>query len=105
MQGGTRIGGYPKKVEWELSSVCSDITVVLGEHVIPSASDGESKVSYSQMKGDYYPYVAEFNTSHQKEERLQNVYCSSGAALDVPILGLAVSIFFTMRSSTQLKGI
>lgn len=44
-----RIKDYRKKVELELSSICSDIMVVLDEHVIPSASDGESKVFYYKM--------------------------------------------------------
>ncbi|XP_039170204.1 14-3-3-like protein C [Eucalyptus grandis] len=43
-----RIKDCSKKLESELSSICSIIMVVL-EHVIPSASDGESKVFYYKM--------------------------------------------------------
>ncbi|KAK3446160.1 hypothetical protein EUGRSUZ_A01913 [Eucalyptus grandis] len=63
-----RIKEYRKKVESELSSICSDIMVVLDEHVIPSASDGESKVFYYKMKGDYYRYLAEFKSGDEKKE-------------------------------------
>ncbi|KAI6697246.1 hypothetical protein NL676_017365 [Syzygium grande] len=79
-----------KKVESELSSICSDIMVVLDEHVIPSASDSESKVFYYKMKGDYYRYLAEFKTGDQKKEvaeQSMKVYemATSIAESDLPL--------------------
>lgn len=44
-----RIKEYRQKVETELSNICSDIMVVIDEHLIPSASTGESKVFYYKM--------------------------------------------------------
>ncbi|KAI4383342.1 hypothetical protein MLD38_009191 [Melastoma candidum] len=42
--------------------------VVIDEHLIPSASTGESKVFYYKMKGDYYRYLAEFKAGDEKKE-------------------------------------
>lgn len=44
-----RIRDYRQKVESELSTICSDIMVVIDEHLIPSATAGESKVFYYKM--------------------------------------------------------
>jgi 14-3-3 protein epsilon len=40
---------YRKKVETELSGICSDILALLDEHLIQSATSGESKVFYYKM--------------------------------------------------------
>ncbi|PKI62906.1 hypothetical protein CRG98_016743 [Punica granatum] len=42
--------------------------VVLDQHLIPSASTGESKVFFYKMKGDYYRYLAEFKSGDAKKE-------------------------------------
>ncbi|KAI4331097.1 hypothetical protein MLD38_029320 [Melastoma candidum] len=63
-----RIEEYRQKVESELSDICSDIMVVIDEHLIPSATTGESKVFYYKMKGDYYRYLAEFKAGDEKKE-------------------------------------
>ena len=44
-----KIREYRQKVESELSNICSDIMVVIDEHLIPSASAGESSVFYYKM--------------------------------------------------------
>lgn len=44
-----RIKEYRQKVETELSDICSDIMVVIDEHLIPSSSAGESTVFYYKM--------------------------------------------------------
>lgn len=44
-----RIKEYRQKVESELSSICSDIMTVIDEHLIPSATPGESSVFYYKM--------------------------------------------------------
>lgn len=41
---------YRSQVEKELRDICSDILSVLDNHLIPSASTGESKVFYYKMK-------------------------------------------------------
>lgn len=44
-----RIKEYRQKVEAELSNICSDIMTVIDEHLIPSASAGESAVFFYKM--------------------------------------------------------
>ncbi|OWM78707.1 hypothetical protein CDL15_Pgr002878 [Punica granatum] len=63
-----RIKEYRQKVESELANICGDIMKVLDEHLIPSATAGESKVFYNKMKGDYYRYLAEFKAGDEKKE-------------------------------------
>ncbi|XP_022774679.1 14-3-3-like protein B isoform X2 [Durio zibethinus] len=63
-----RIKEYRHKVESELSGICSDIMTVIDEHLIPSASGGESTVFFYKMKGDYYRYLAEFKAGNEKKE-------------------------------------
>ncbi|CCK71251.1 14-3-3 family protein BMH1 KNAG_0G01940 [Huiozyma naganishii CBS 8797] len=54
------IAAYRAKIEQELTKISQDILSVLDEHLIPSATTGESKVFYYKMKGDYHRYLAEF---------------------------------------------
>jgi len=63
-----RIKEYRHKVETELSSICSDIMTVIDEHLVPSASTGESTVFFYKMKGDYYRYLAEFKAGEERKE-------------------------------------
>ncbi|EOX92843.1 hypothetical protein QUC31_003841 [Theobroma cacao] len=63
-----RIKEYRHKVESELSSICNDIMTVIDEHLIPSASAGESTVFFYKMKADYYRYLAEFKAGNEKKE-------------------------------------
>ncbi|XP_022739953.1 14-3-3-like protein D [Durio zibethinus] len=63
-----RIKEYRNKVESELSSICNDIMTLIDEHLIPSASAGESTVFFYKMKGDYYRYLAEFKAGNEKKE-------------------------------------
>ena len=44
-----RIKEYRHKVESELSSICNDIMTVIDEHLIPSASVGETTVFFYKM--------------------------------------------------------
>lgn len=46
-----RIKEYRQKVESELSDICNDIMTVIDEHLIPSASAGESTVFFYKMWG------------------------------------------------------
>ncbi|KAL5860918.1 hypothetical protein ACOSQ4_002214 [Xanthoceras sorbifolium] len=67
-----RIKEYRQKVESELTNICNDIMTVIDEHLIPSASAGESTVFFYKMKGDYYRYLAEFKTGNEKKEAADN---------------------------------
>lgn len=50
-QNVKRIKEYRQKVESELSNICTDIMTVINEHLIPSATAGESTVFYYKMYG------------------------------------------------------
>ncbi|KAJ3692151.1 hypothetical protein LUZ60_012501 [Juncus effusus] len=63
-----KINEYRNKVEIELTGICTDIMTVLDDHLIPSATAGESSVFYYKMKGDYYRYLAEFKSGNEKKE-------------------------------------
>jgi len=54
---------YRQKVERELRDICSQVLHLLNDHLIPKASNSESKVFYLKMKGDYYRYLAEVATT------------------------------------------
>lgn len=100
------IRDYRQKVESELSNICMDIMSVIDEHLVPSATAGESSVFYYKMKGDYYRYLAEFKTGNERKEAAEQSMkayqtASSTAEADLspthPIrLGLALnfSVFY-----------
>src|SRR5215475_13169260 len=45
-----QISKYRSKIEQELNDICKEILAILDDHLIPSASTGESKVFYHKMK-------------------------------------------------------
>ncbi|XP_019444986.1 PREDICTED: 14-3-3-like protein C [Lupinus angustifolius] len=63
-----RIREYRQKVESELDKICSDIMIVIDEHLIPSGPGGEPSVFFYKMKGDYYRYLAEFKSGDDRKE-------------------------------------
>jgi 14-3-3 protein beta/theta/zeta len=54
---------YRSRIEKELREICSQVLKLLNEHLIPKATNAESKVFYLKMKGDYYRYLAEVANS------------------------------------------
>ena len=50
---------YKKKIEQELEKCALDVISVLDNFLIKTAPEGETKISYLKMKGDYYRYWAE----------------------------------------------
>jgi len=101
-----RIKEYRAKVDKELSNICGDILNVLDQHLIVTATSGESKVFYYKMKGDYHRYLAEFAAGTPRKEAAENSLLAYKAASDIagtelppthPIrLGLALnfSVFY-----------
>ncbi|KDP32536.1 hypothetical protein JCGZ_14739 [Jatropha curcas] len=101
-----RIKEYRKRVEAELTNICSDIMRILDEHLIPSSGDVESNVFYYKMKGDYFRYLAEFYADTEKKEAADQSLkayqiASTAAESDLPPthpirLGLALnfSVFY-----------
>jgi flagellar motor protein MotB len=67
-------------VEKELSEICASILQLLDEHLIPTASTGESKVFYLKMKGDYHRYLAEFKTGADRKEAAEHTLLAYKAA-------------------------
>jgi len=59
---------YREKIEKELGDICNNITDLLGNHLVPQADNGESKVFYHKMKGDYHRYVAEFSVDGARQD-------------------------------------
>ncbi|KAG6494027.1 hypothetical protein ZIOFF_049045 [Zingiber officinale] len=74
------IKDYRHKVETELSNICTDIISLIDEHLIPSASAGETSVFYHKMKADYYRYLAEFKAGGDKKEAAEQSFKSYEAA-------------------------
>lgn len=70
----------PPQVEKELGDICSSILTLLDEHLIPTASTGESKVFYLKMKGDYHRYLAEFKTGAERKEAAEHTLLAYKAA-------------------------
>jgi len=84
-----RIKEYRTKIEKELSGICSDILNVLDNHLIPTATSGESKVFYYKMKGDYHRYLAEFASGNARKEAAENSLIAYKAASDIAVTELA----------------
>jgi hypothetical protein len=78
-----------EQIEKELGEVCVSILSVLDEHLIPTASTGESKVFYLKMKGDYHRYLAEFKTSLDRKEAAEHTLLAYKAAQDIALVDLA----------------
>ncbi|KAH9912625.1 14-3-3-like protein [Epithele typhae] len=55
------------EIERDLDRLCRDLVGLLEQHLIPAASDGEEKVFYCKMRGDYYRYLAELKINSQEE--------------------------------------
>jgi len=83
-----RIKEYRSKVENELTGICNDILSVLDEHLIPTASTGESKVFYYKMKGDYHRYLAEFAAGGGRKEAAENSLIAYKSASDIAVTEL-----------------
>lgn len=67
---------YRVKVETELQDICKDVLHLLDKHLVPKASNAESKVFYLKMKGDYFRYLAEVAGTERKADvdSSQNAY-------------------------------
>jgi 14-3-3 protein epsilon len=83
-----RIKEYRNKVEKEVGDICNDILSLLDEHLIKSATTGESKVFYYKMKGDYHRYLAEFATGNDRKDAAQNSLTAYKQASEVAVTDL-----------------
>jgi len=85
----TKIKEYRSKIKKELANICTDILSVLDDHLIPTASTGESKVFYYKMKGDYHRYLAEFASGNGRKEAAENSLIAYKSASDIAVTELA----------------
>lgn len=58
---------YRKKIEDELTKMCTNVLKTIDDHLISKAEDAEAKVFYYKMKGDYNRYVAEYAQGDLKD--------------------------------------
>ena len=65
---------YRCKVEKELSDICKEILVLLDSHLIKESTNNELQVFYYKMKGDYYRYLAEFQSGDEKRKASENSF-------------------------------
>lgn len=78
-----QIKAFRGKVEEELTSTCNDILNILNEKLIPGSQNVDDKVFYLKMAGDYYRYLAEFQTGPEGEAATtgaKNSYASRSPA-------------------------
>jgi len=80
---------YRGTVEKELKDICLDILDILDKNLIPHSLNGESKVFYFKMKGDYHRYLAEFSTQQERKEAAENSLMAYKTASDIATSELA----------------
>jgi len=90
-EAANRAQTYRGKVEKELDDICGKILRLLDDNLIKNATGGESKVFYHKMKGDYYRYMAEYQTEQNKADASQNAQASYQAAMEVAKAELLVT--------------
>ena len=78
-----------KQIEKELTDICASILALLDDHLVPTASSGESKVFYLKMKGDYHRYLAEFKTGADRKDAAEHTLLAYKAAQDIALVDLA----------------
>lgn len=79
---------YRQTIEDELKTICDDVLAILEKSLIPHANNGESKVFYHKMKGDYHRYLAEFATGNDRKEAAEAALVSYKAASDIAMSDL-----------------
>jgi 14-3-3 protein epsilon len=84
-----RIKKYREVLEKELQDICNSILSLLDEYLIPTSSNGESKVFYLKMKGDYHRYLAEFKTGAERKDAIEQTLLAYKAAQDIALVDLA----------------
>jgi len=78
-----RIRKYRTVVESELTNICQSILSLLDDYLIPKAENGESKVFFLKMKGDYHRYLAEFATGEVRTKASDDTNHAYKAAQDI----------------------
>merc|ERR1712070_823271 len=82
---------YRSKVETELHKICNEILELLSGSLVAKAANGESKVFYHKMSGDYYRYIAEYSDGDKKTDAASKAKSAYGQAMEVAQTDLAVT--------------
>jgi 14-3-3 protein epsilon len=61
------IAEYKTKIEKELEDICGQILAIIDDKLLPNCMAEEGKVFYHKMKGDYYRYLAEFQSDPKRK--------------------------------------
>ena len=56
-----------KKIEEELTTMCTDVLTLLDQHLLPNSTTEESQVFFNKMKGDYHRYMADYSTAELRK--------------------------------------
>lgn len=83
-----QVKNYRTQIETELKEICKDVLDILDNHLIVSATTGESKVFYYKMKGDYHRYLAEFATGTDRKDAAESSLVAYKAASDIAMADL-----------------
>ena len=57
----------------QLFEICVGIVKLIDEKLVPAAKNGDSKVFYLKMKGDYHRYLAEFKIGDDRKAVVENM--------------------------------
>merc|ERR1712000_340077 len=82
---------YRTKFESELGTLCNAILKLLDDSLVPTASDGESKVFFLKMKADYWRYMAEFTKDDARVKAAASATDAYKAAEEVATRDLSVT--------------
>jgi len=82
---------YKAKVEKELNTICGEILKLLEGDLTTKAGNGESKVFYHKMAGDYYRYIAEFTEGDTKTGAAESARKAYEEAMQIGEKDLAVT--------------
>jgi len=105
------IRDYKTTVRKELSLICDDILLLLDEKLIPASQNGESRVFFLKMKGDYHRYYAEIDSNEEQKLAARDAYKNAYEGVELPAthpirLGLALnySVFYYEILKAPEKG-
>lgn len=90
------------QIEDELGGICQSILGLLDEHLIPTATSGESKVFYLKMKGDYHRYLAEFRVGQERKDEAEQTYLAYKAA-QVQVITFVGHLLRIFKRTTTTK--
>ncbi|KAG1206579.1 hypothetical protein G6F35_011184 [Rhizopus arrhizus] len=82
-----KIKAYRQKIEQELYDICNDVLDLLTKYLIPGV-EGEPKVFYYKMQGDYYRYIAEYASGDTRKEATQNAHKAYTSATEIANTGM-----------------